>query len=781
GRLRAPARAPRDRVAHRGAARTGRAAAAARARRVRGGHVLLPVAPANARARPLLARRGGRGGGRARRPFGRGKDDRLPAAAAFLRPVLGPRAPRRHRRARRRPPGTAPEGGGRGAGPRRLRFQRARERTLRPTRGERGGGARSPRARERPRLRAEASRRDPHAAGRARREALRRTTTTHRHRARDPRRSRGAAPRRGHELARRREREGRAARARAPDARTHHPRHRASPRHSEVERPHRRDGPRARGRHRQPCLAGRRERPLRSSRGAPVRRRGRRMKGTPILWGVAIASAALAHGADVPGAAPAPAAPAVASAQRSPARELLDRIPGRAALLARIRALGDASPAVRDLSVEAGRVFYLKTAAHAPGPVLCVRDGFEGAERVLVDPLARADGGPGTTIAWYSASPDGHHVAFGLGRDALAGTAVLHVLDVDHGRDLPFEIDRAAQNGHLAWQPDGKSFYYARAPEAQAPGAEGAHVRIYRHVLGRETARDEVVFAPGVGGARDIPEMVEPRLVLPRESRYAFALVRSGPGAPVAVHVALQKELAAGRPRWHEIATTADEVVAIEAWHDDLYLLTHRGATNRRVLRVAAGAEDLAKAKVAVPEGDAVIEAMGLARDGMYLRTMVAGVDRLERMRLGLLASGTREFLRLPYDMAIAELVTDPRRNGAVLRLDGWTRPPEVAEVDARTGDVRNTNLVAPAAADYSSIDEVRLYAPAPDGTRIPVTLLYERSTRLTADNPTLLTVYGAWGDPASPVFDAARLAWLERGGVFAVAHVRGGGEYGDA
>jgi len=505
------------------------------------------------------------------------------------------------------------------------------------------------------------------------------------------------------------------------------------------------------------------------------------MKGTPILWGVAIAFAALAHGADVPGAAPAPAAPAVASAQRSPARELLDRIPGRAALLARIRALGDASPAVRDLSVEAGRVFYLKTAAHAPGPVLCVRDGFEGAERVLVDPLARADGGPGTTIAWYSASPDGHHVAFGLGRDALAGTAVLHVLDVDHGRDLPFEIDRAAENGHLAWQPDGKSFYYARAPEAQAPGAEGAHVRIYRHVLGRETARDEVVFAPGVGGARDIPEMVEPRLVLPRESRYAFALVRSRPGAPVAVHVALQKELAAGRPRWHEIATTADEVVAIEAWHDDLYLLTHRGATNRRVLRVAAGAEDLAKAKVAVPEGDAVIEAMGLARDGMYLRTMVAGVDRLERMRFGLLASGTREFLRLPYDMAIAELVTDPRRNGAVLRLDGWTRPPEVAEVDARTGDVRNTNLVAPAAADYSSIDEVRLYAPAPDGTRIPVTLLYERSTRLTADNPTLLTVYGAWGDPASPVFDAARLAWLERGGVFAVAHVRGGGEYGDA
>jgi prolyl oligopeptidase len=160
---------------------------------------------------------------------------------------------------------------------------------------------------------------------------------------------------------------------------------------------------------------------------------------------------------------------------------------------------------------------------------------------------------------------------------------------------------------------------------------------------------------------------------------------------------------------------------------------------------------------------------------------MVAGVDRLERVRLGLLGSGTREFLRLPYDMAISEMVADPRRNGIVLRLDGWTRPPEIAEVDARTGDVKNTGLLPAASADYAAIDEVRLYAPVADGARIPVTLLYRRTTRLTGDNPTLLVGYGAYGDPSSPAFDPARLAWLERGGVFAVAHVRGGGESGES
>src|SRR6185503_18502947 len=107
--------------------------------------------------------------------------------------------------------------------------------------------------------------------------------------------------------------------------------------------------------------------------------------------------------------------------------------------------------------------------------------------------------------------------------------------------------------------------------------------------------------------------------------------------------------------------------------------------------------------------------------------------------------------------------------------------PPQVVEVDARTGDVRDTHLQPRPAADFSSIDEVRLYAPAADGTRIPITLLYRKSTRLTGDNPTLLVGYGAYGDTQSPRFDPARLAWLEQGGVFAVAHVRGGGEYGDA
>jgi prolyl oligopeptidase len=269
---------------------------------------------------------------------------------------------------------------------------------------------------------------------------------------------------------------------------------------------------------------------------------------------------------------------------------------------------------------------------------------------------------------------------------------------------------------------------------------------------------------------------------VPLESRYANAIAREGVRRELAVHVTELRDLAAGRPHWRKLAGHDDEVIAIQGWKGDLYLLSKKGAPRHRVLRVAAGATSLAGAQVVVPEGDVVIRQMALARDALYLRTMEGGVDRLERMAIGFLGRLRKaEFVRTPFDTAITEMVAHPDIPGATLRLQGWIEAPRIVQVDARTGDLRDTRLQPPSHADYSAMDEVRLYAPGHDGTRIPVTLLYAKSTRLTGTNPTLLTAYGAYGIVQSPVFDPARLAWLERGGVYAIAHVRGGGEYGEA
>ena len=460
------------------------------------------------------------------------------------------------------------------------------------------------------------------------------------------------------------------------------------------------------------------------------------------------------------------------------ARATLDRIRGRGALLERIRALSESSVEIASIAATGtSRLFYLKRSPGQPFPVLCMRDKLGGPERMLVDP-ARLAGGA-ASIDWFVPSPDGRHVAYGV---SAAGSedSVLRVMDADAGRDLAIEIDRARFSGDLAWHPDGRSFFYARIPEASAGAKRFANVRVYRHVLGRPKEQDEIVFAPGVGGARDVPEFVRPSIYIPPESRFAYAIARDGAQRELAIHVTDLRDLTAGKPHWQKMASPEDEVIQIAGSGDDLYLLSHQRAPRRRVLRLKAGAKDMKSARVAVPEGDSVIRTVAIARDAIYLRTMVAGIDRLERVAIGLLG-GTKapEYVRTPFDTSISQLVANPRLPGVLLRIQGWIEPPAVVQIDAR-GDIRDTQLQSPAAADFGEMDEVRLYAPAADGAKIPVTLMYKKSTTLTRENPTLLEAYGSYGASLTPTFDATRLAWLERGGILAVAHVRGGGEYGE-
>src|SRR6185369_3160329 len=131
-----------------------------------------------------------------------------------------------------------------------------------------------------------------------------------------------------------------------------------------------------------------------------------------------------------------------------------------------------------------------------------------------------------------------------------------------------------------------------------------------------------------------------------------------------------------------------------------------------------------------------------------------------------------------PFDNAISELVTDPRTNGAIVRLQGWIEPPAILQVDVR-GELRQTGLQPQPSFDLSGLDEVRLYAKAKDGTSIPVTLIYRKTTTLNGSNPAILVAFGSYGVTLAPQFDPALIAWLERGGVYAIAHVRGGGEFG--
>src|SRR5258708_11981645 len=101
---------------------------------------------------------------------------------------------------------------------------------------------------------------------------------------------------------------------------------------------------------------------------------------------------------------------------------------------------------------------------------------------------------------------------------------------------------------------------------------------------------------------------------------------------------------------------------------------------------------------------------MALARDALYLRTQLGGVDRLERLQIGLLGTKPADYVKIPFDTAITQLVADPRRPGAILAIEGWIEPPAVVEVEPKTGNLRNTGLQPPAPAAFTPIHHTPLY-----------------------------------------------------------------------
>jgi prolyl oligopeptidase len=226
------------------------------------------------------------------------------------------------------------------------------------------------------------------------------------------------------------------------------------------------------------------------------------------------------------------------------------------------------------------------------------------------------------------------------------------------------------------------------------------------------------------------------------------------------------------------VARPADGVTGFAVDGETLYLLTHRDAPRYQVVAVALPQPDLAHAAVVVPEGPAVIEAILVAGDYLLTRDMDAGITRMRRVRR---AGGVSESVPLPVAGNMTEWAHEPGSPEVLLHLTSWTTSPRVYRYHADQGRLEDTGWRPPSPVDFSGMEAHEVEAPAPDGTLIPLSIIHRAGLTLDGSNPTLLTGYGSYGLSLRPAFSPQMLAWYERGGVYAVAHLRGGGERGDA
>ncbi|MBV9439404.1 MAG: prolyl oligopeptidase family serine peptidase [Candidatus Eremiobacteraeota bacterium] len=461
-------------------------------------------------------------------------------------------------------------------------------------------------------------------------------------------------------------------------------------------------------------------------------------------------------------------------------RAVLDALPGRPALLRRIAQLDAATQSVPVVVPVRGALFIEKRPPGANVTRLYARPIAGGPERLVLDPDRFAKRGQHYTIDYFSPSPDARYVAVGVSEGGSEET-VLHVVDARTGALLGDTIEHAIYVPP-SWRPDARSFYYFRTPSlpADAPqSARDTEGAAHLHVVGRDPARDPAIF--GYRVSRAIPFAAEDVVSVNVNGVSSWAIASVAHGVQNELEIwAAPASLAVGpRTPWRKVVSYADAVTDFAFAGDTLYLSSHRGASRHRVLAVDLRRGSLAHARVAVPASPRVIEQIALARDGLYVRDLQGGLSAVRR--LALRADGTPRAIRavqLPSGGAINVLTSDPSVKGAFLQLQSWTESPRWYRVSP--DEFRDTGVQPRSAVDYSAIVADETFATSADGTRVPLSIVRRRDLVADGSHPVLVDGYGAYGDVSRPTFSAVRLAWLERGAIFAECHPRGGGEYGE-
>jgi prolyl oligopeptidase len=476
-----------------------------------------------------------------------------------------------------------------------------------------------------------------------------------------------------------------------------------------------------------------------------------------------------------------PGVAALMKAQADYTRAVLDRLPLRNTLLKEIATYGDAGVArVYGMQVNGDAIYFYKRLPEDNIGKLYVRMGAGGTDRLLVDPdAAGASKGAHAAIDWFAPSPDNKYLAYGL---SIGGSeeSVLHVKEVATGAENGEQITRA-RFGPPGWTADNRLLYNRlQAPAAGAPVTDKyLNSRVYLHKLGDDPNKDTALLGAGLAPDVDLEPGALPFVGIVPGSDYAVGLAVHGVQREYTVFIAPVASVTSGKPDWKKVVDPSDQVTDFSVFGNTLYLVSHKGASRFQVLRLAMATLDVSKAEVAIPASDSVVTGLSAAQDGLYVRRMNGSLSEL--LRLPYTAGSKPTALTLPYESDISAIATDVRVPGVVFDTSGWTRFGGVYAYDPRSNKVSDTGLQPQGPFDNpTDLVSTEVKVKSYDGTLVPMSIVHRKGLKLDGSNPTILYGYGAYGISQTPFYRPTFLPWFQRGGVLAVTHVRGGGEYGE-
>lgn len=466
-------------------------------------------------------------------------------------------------------------------------------------------------------------------------------------------------------------------------------------------------------------------------------------------------------------------------AQGEYTRAQLDVLPALAKWRARLKAVSGASTINRLQRRVAGRLFFLRAVGGRPS-VLMVRDA-QGVEHVLLDPNSSGSTSSTATITEYSPSPDGNLVAVNVDRGGNEVTEV-SVLVVKTGIARPDTIETIWGEFPVAWLSDGSGYTYTQmAPRDEiASGDPMTNMRVRAHRLGQPVKDDPIILRRGSNPHVPLQSNEFPVIDASADSNYALATI-GGARPEIRICIAPKETALFADAPWQCIVDHVDEVQGYALHGSTLYLLSMKGAPNGRIVALDLSKHplNLVQARELVPESKStVLTGLASARDAFYVRQMKVGVDSFLRMPYG---GGALEPIAMPFAGAAYLMSTGPKEDGLIFTLQGWTTPRVAYAFDPVTRKLADLKLGESSPGDYHDIVATETQAVSADGTRVPLTILARVDAAKDGSHLAVVGGYGGYGISLQPSFDPMFLEWVKAGHVFALAHVRGGGENGNA
>jgi prolyl oligopeptidase len=460
-------------------------------------------------------------------------------------------------------------------------------------------------------------------------------------------------------------------------------------------------------------------------------------------------------------------------------RKYLDELPQRAPIFRQLMSqISATSSSYHDLRAVGPAVFAYYSQPPKQQPMIAVLTNAANPSlaRIIVDPNTINPKGT-TAIDWFVPSPDGRILAVSMSENG-SEDGTLHLFDVTSGKELGPLIARVQYptgGGSLEWRADARGFWYTRYPGPDKPASEQHFFQqVYFHKMGDDPSKDAYVLG------RDFPKVAEIKLDARYNPKLVVVSVANGDGGEFAHYVIGASGSA------QQITHFDDKVVAVTAGADGaLYLVSRKSAPHGKLLKLDPGVTDLSRAATIVAESDAVMVASGefggepvaVTPGALYVRELIGGPSRVAIFDH---AGNSQGMLPLPDVAAVEEV--EPLGDGTLLySVATYLRPPYFSRYDAKAAKASDTQLAQTSPVSFSDTEVIREFVKSKDGTSIPINIVRRKGTRLNGVNPVLLYGYGGYGISETPGFLGADVRlWLDGGGVFVDANLRGGGEFGE-